>query len=102
MRKRALAVLGTLLAVLVATCLAILLRGDGGSDGSVDPRSVERRLEREARRQGLQPHAVQCVRAEDLPRSFDCFVEGADDLHLAYRVTVARDGALVVRAPEGP
>jgi hypothetical protein len=91
-----------LVALVAATVGVLLIRGSHDRSNVVPVRDVERRLAREARRQGMNVHAVQCVRAQGLPRSFDCFVEGADDLHLAYRVTVARDGDLDVRAPGGP
>lgn len=60
---------------------------------------AEQRLRREARRERTPLREIQCVRAAGLPRSFDCFAEGNDDLHLVYHVVIRRDGSLEVRRP---
>jgi len=91
-----------LLAAAAATLAIVLTASDRDGGDVVSVRYVERRLVQEARRERTPLHSARCVRAQRLPRSFDCFAEGADDLHLAYRVRVARDGELVIRAPQEP
>jgi hypothetical protein len=97
--KRAMLVVA-LGAALGAIGLAALLRGPEHSDDLVTTREAAKRLKQEAQRQRISVYRVRCVRVDHLRRSFDCFTEGADDLHLAYRVTVDPDGRLVVRPPE--
>ena len=93
--------LGVGLVVAVTVTGAIVLIGSGqDSSDAVSAGYVERRVTKEVRIEGEPVRAVQCVRAEGLPRSFECFVEGPYDLHLAYRVTVPPRGRLVVRAPQ--
>lgn len=60
---------------------------------------VEQKLSRQVRLEGRPLRGVYCVRSQRLPRAFDCFGEGGDDIQTAYRVTVRPDGTLELRIP---
>lgn len=62
-------------------------------------REVAAQLRGVMSRRGYQLHEARCFRDEVLERTFDCIVEGADDLHLAVRVRALEDGRLRVRGP---
>lgn len=79
--------------------VAAVLLIDRRNEAPVPNKLVEQRLSAEKRREGTPLHDVYCVRFQALPRSFDCFGEGSDDIHAAYRVTVRPDGQLELRIP---
>lgn len=76
---------------------AVVFPGSGGD--AVSAEAVERALRREARREHEPLAHIECVRSEELPRSFSCFAEGPDDLHVAYRVLLRHDGTLDIQLP---
>ena len=58
-----------------------------------------RSVSREARREHVTLRHAECARSEQgLPRSFICFAEGPNDMHLAYRVSIRSDGRAVFAA----
>lgn len=86
--------------MLLVVAGALVLVSCGSGEQVISTNEAEHKLRAEARRERQTVTHVQCVRATHLPRSFDCFVEGPDDMHLAYRVTVQRSGELVIRPPQ--
>jgi hypothetical protein len=79
---------------------ALAVPACGTREQVVSTTEAEQKLRAQARRDQMPVSHVRCVRAKHLPDSFDCFVEGQDDLHLAYRVTVQPNGKLIVRPPQ--
>jgi hypothetical protein len=81
--------------------IAVVAITAGAPEPPPSERSVERRLRSLAEEGRFPLHEVLCERDEVLPRTFVCFVEGPDDLHLAWKVRWLHDGELSVRRPDG-
>jgi hypothetical protein len=89
-----------MLALLAATAGVSGVIGCGRAERVVSAREAEQKVRAQARRQRMPVTHVLCARAQHQRDSFDCFAEGPDDQHLAYRVTVQPSGRLIVRPPE--
>lgn len=72
---------------------------DRRSEPAVPTELVEQKLSGQVRLEGRPLRGVYCVRSERLPRAFDCFGEGGDDIQTAYRVTVRPDGSSSFGSP---
>lgn len=90
--------------LLLAACavvIAALALTVGAPDPPPPESEVERRLRSVSARAGFPLHEARCLRDEELPRTFVCLVEGADDMHLAWQVRWHPDGRLAIRRPDG-
>lgn len=75
--------------------LGLALASCSHTVSAISTREAEQKFRREARHERLGLSEIECARSEEgFPRSFVCFAEAANLMHVVARVTIRKDGSV--------